>query len=131
MKNKYYTKYEIKNNKFYKVAVQETVECEIEITSPSVAVKLLATGAYGQIKFLYANEEFVCDRIFERHYITNKVINSTEKTDIIATNNFGTTPTKAINMKNVTFTNLSPKEMADLHDRYIKEYNGSYWLNVQ
>jgi hypothetical protein len=129
-KNKYYTKTEIEDGKYIEISVTEKVQCEIEITSPCVSVKIIATGGNGNIKFIYGNEEFVCPVPFWKGG-ADIVRDWRDTNSIYAINNPGSTPTKVIDMKNVSFIDKTPDEIVNLHSLFInREDKSLYWLAV-
>jgi hypothetical protein len=120
----YYSKSEVKNGKYVTIRVLETVESEKEIVSVDDTVfKVIATGAYGQIKVTDGFREFTLSNPFTNYF--GKVEDARTTKQILALN-----PTfdKVLDMTNAVFS-LLPELMAQLHHKiYIG--SDSYWVEL-
>lgn len=126
IKMNYYSKTEIKNGKYITIRVTEEVISEKEIVSvDDIVFKVIATGAYGQIKISDGFREFICSNPFTNYF--GEIKDRRPKQQIIATcKEFD----KVLDMTNAIF-DLSPEVMSKLHeDVYMKRSNDEYWIEL-
>ena len=121
-----YHKTVIKDGKYLTIQVVETIESERQIVSVDDTVfKVLATGAYGNIKVSDGSRVFTCHNPFSNHF--GKIEDSRPKLQIIATcDGFD----KVLDMANAIF-DLSPEVMGNLHNEvYLKRQNNEFWIEL-
>lgn len=117
-----YSRTEIKDGKYITTQIVETIISEKEIVGVDDRIfKVLATGAYGQIKVSDGYREFTLMNPFSNYW--GKDARTTKQ--IVALN-----PTfdKVLDMTNATF-DLAPEVMAKLH-RELYIGSDAYWVEL-
>ena len=119
-KKNYYSFRGIRDNKFVEVEVQEEIRFGLDIETPKAwTVKVTHTGAYGQIKFLFQDEEWSCDNPLLG------VVDTREIRQVIALNS---SKTRALDIKNLRFNR---SDMAELHNKYYTcRVKDTYWVEL-
>ena len=130
---KFYTRTIVLDGKYTEIAIKEEIKHQYSINAVDDTIfKVIATGAYGQIKITDGHNTFICANPF-RNTFGKLEDNRPDFTGLSLTSQYVAVcedKELALDMRNMQF-DLTSEVMANLHSKiYIPRANKEYWIEL-